>query len=217
MELMNAECYGEDDREAIVHLIGERFSDDNTLDSEDDRQRLGVHNFENFVRHDIAMHLEDHGGTFWGLSVRSNCIIAFFFLVPTQCDYLATEGIGLLDAAMASSMWVSFFLVYFAFWVFGIAFGSKVYLLVKARVGKCKLGDISFGSLLTCCAAILTIGAIMVKDTIYLFNVEPQQFFNPGWAQPKKTMPEGTAKTCKILQGLCRRLLALHLHVHALA
>ena len=108
-ELENAQCYGAGDREAIQELIGEWFADDPSL-SPFDRRALGIHNFENYVRYDLAIWIEQQNGGLWFLSMRSNIVLLVFSNLPGLLDYAASPGVSVLDWSFSVGRSINFWI-----------------------------------------------------------------------------------------------------------
>ena len=62
--LSEAECYDDDDREALLRLIGDWFADHNSGETDPDRLRqVGWHRFESIVRHELPLLVEKEFGS----------------------------------------------------------------------------------------------------------------------------------------------------------
>jgi hypothetical protein len=100
--LSEAECTDDDDREALLRLIGDWFADHNSGETDPDRLRqVGWHRFESIVRHELPLLVEKEFGS--GVSATTWAIfpliatwnIFWFYAASTSPDVNVLESLML--------------------------------------------------------------------------------------------------------------------------
>merc|ERR1712216_360372 len=93
--LEDAECFSNDDREAILGLIADWFTDRMSGETDPERLRLlGWHRFETMVRNELAMHVRRAGGG--SFEIIQACIFALSVgWLPWYYDQLASPDANL--------------------------------------------------------------------------------------------------------------------------
>ena len=100
--LSEAECSDDDDREALLRLIGDWFADHNSGETDPDRLRqVGWHRFESIVRHELPLLVEKEFGS--GVSATTWAIFPFiatwnifdFYAVSASPDVNVLESLML--------------------------------------------------------------------------------------------------------------------------
>merc|ERR1712008_122955 len=200
----DAECFSASDREAILTLIGDWFTDKVSGESDAERLRLlGWHRFECTVRNEIALHVEKSGGGTRGM-IQAWLFAGAIGIAPWWYDQFSSPDASMYVSVQQinTSLGMIVLAAPLSAWVFNLVVSVVIHLQSRGHILAFTVGS------------ILTMFAYIVAMWAPLSVIEPQILIMPTWQAPDDGLDPSTRQVWKFqIAVFCHLLVVLFLLV----